>query len=319
MSGHFGSGHFEPSRGDAGHTPPSPESRHFPSSCSPDSGTSGGRLSRHLTLLRAGAAGAIALALIAAVALTLSESLGHRSGRGPAADQSRSAAPPVGGACEYPAQVLDLAGWKVTMPTGSDDKPTEVEQPGLATFDETPWFRPTEGCEGVAFRAPVNGITTSGSHYPRSELREMGPDGEPASWSSSSGTHTFVVDEAFTALPQGRPNLVGAQIHDDSDDISVFRLEGSNLYVTKGSNPHYKLITSDYVLGTRFEAKFVVRDDTVRAYYNGILQATFPADFSDAYFKAGAYTQANCEEDGVPCTSSNYGETTIYHLAVDHS
>jgi hypothetical protein len=236
-----------------------------------------------------------------------------------AAAPSAPRAPSAGGACEYPAQVLDLAGWKVTMPTGSEDKPKEIEQPDLATFDETPWFQPTQGCTGVAFRAPVNGITTSGSHYPRSELREMGPDGEPASWSSSSGTHTFVVDEAFTALPQGRPNLVGAQIHDDSDDISVFRLEGSDLYVTKGSDPHFKLITSNYVLGTRFEAKFVVSRGTVAAFYNGALQTTFPASFSDAYFKAGAYTQANCEEDGVPCSSSNYGETTIYGLQVNHS
>jgi hypothetical protein len=147
----------------------------------------------------------------------------------------------------------------------------------------------------------------------------MGPDGEPASWSSGSGTHTFVVDEAFTALPQGRPNLVGAQIHDDSDDISVFRLEGSSLYVTKGSNPHYKLITGDYVLGTRYEAKYVVSGGTVSAYYNGVLQTSFKDDFSDAYFKAGAYTQANCEEDGVPCSSSNYGETTIYGLQVSHT
>jgi hypothetical protein len=268
------------------------------------------------------AAGAVVVALIAAIALTLSHGLGPGDKR--AADlpqaQSPSAAPRTpGGACEYPAQVLDLAGWKATMPTGSEDKPREVEQPDLNTFGETPWFQPTQGCQGVAFRAPVNGTTTSGSHYPRSELREMGPDGEPASWSSGSGTRTFVVDEAFTALPQGRPNLVGAQIHDDSDDISVFRLEGSDLYITKGSDSHFKLITSDYALGTRYEAKFVVHDDTVAAFYNGTLQTTFKANFSDAYFKAGAYTQANCEEDGVPCTSTNYGETTIYSLQVDHS
>jgi hypothetical protein len=267
----------------------------------------------------------VVIALITAIALTLS-GLAHGPGAGRAGDLAQPPssaanprAPAQGGACEYPSQVLDLAGWKVTMPTGSDDKPKEVEQPDLATFDETPWFRPAQGCQGVAFRAPVNGITTSGSHYPRSELREMGTDGEPASWSSGSGTHTFVVDEAFTALPQGRPNLVGAQIHDDSDDISVFRLEGSNLYVTKGSDVHYKLITSSYTLGTRYEAKYVVSHDTVAAYYNGVQQTTFPANFSDAYFKAGAYTQANCEEDGVPCNSSNYGETTIYSLHVTHS
>ena len=52
-----------------------------------------------------------------------------------------------------------------------------------------------------------------------------------------------------------------------------------------------------------------------QAYYNGQLQATLAKDFSDAYFKAGAYTQANCER-AAPCTSDNYGETVIYQLAV---
>ena len=56
----------------------------------------------------------------------------------------------------------------------------EVEQPDLATFDENLWFQPIQGRQGVAFHAQVNGITTSGSHYPRSALREMGPDGQPA-------------------------------------------------------------------------------------------------------------------------------------------
>ena len=54
------------------------------------------------------------------------------------------------------------------------------------------------------------------------------------------------------------------------------------------------MITDSYVLGTRFQAKFKVRDGRIDAYYNGVWQATLPAMFEAAYFKAGAYTQANC-------------------------
>ncbi|MFL6150590.1 MAG: hypothetical protein ACJ72I_24405 [Pseudonocardiaceae bacterium] len=43
--------------------------------------------------------------------------------------------------------------------------------------------------------------------------------------------------EAFTHLPVGKPQLVGAQIHDATHDISVFRLEGTDLYITNGNNP----------------------------------------------------------------------------------
>jgi hypothetical protein len=167
------------------------------------------------------------------------------------------------------------------------------------------------------FRSAVDGVTTKGSSYPRSELREMGDGGSAAGWSSSSGTHTMTVTEAFTKLPDGKPQLVGAQIHDASDDVSVFRLEGSNLYVTDGDNPHFKLVTGDYALGTKFQARYVVSDGSVKAYYNGQLQATLAKSFSGAYFKAGAYTQANCEKVS-PCDSGNYGETMIYDLRVSH-
>jgi hypothetical protein len=97
----------------------------------------------------------------------------------------------------------------------------------------------------------------------------------------------------------------------------VFRLEGTKLYVTKGDDTHYQLITGDYQLGTVFEAKFVVSGGTVKAYYNGALQATITQKFSGAYFKAGAYTQANCEKSS-PCSDDNYGEVVIHGLTVTH-
>jgi hypothetical protein len=126
------------------------------------------------------------------------------------------------------------------------------------------------------------------------------------------------VVEAFTRLPSGKPHLVGAQIHDAADDVTVFRLEGSNLYVTDGDDPHYKLVTSSYTLGTPFEAAYVVSGGQVRAYYNGQLVATLAKNFSGAYFKAGAYTQANCSNSS-PCSPANYGETVIYDLQVAHT
>ncbi|MGI5213658.1 polysaccharide lyase family 7 protein [Plantactinospora sp. CA-290183] len=221
--------------------------------------------------------------------------------------------------CRYPAEILDLRNWKVTLPTGSAGSPTEIKQPALATHATDPWFRVTPTCDRVQFRAPVNGVTTSGSSYPRSELREMTNNGTSnASWSSTSGTHTLVVDQAITDLPGDKPHVVAGQIHGGSDDVSVFRLEGSNLYVTNDDNSHHKLVTSSYVLGTRFEAKFVVSGGQVRAYYNGVLQTTISRSFSGAYFKAGAYTQANCT-NSAPCSATNFGQVLVYGISVTHS
>ncbi|NRN71366.1 Chondroitinase-B, partial [Kibdelosporangium sp. 4NS15] len=220
-----------------------------------------------------------------------------------------------GGECDYPADVLDLRNWYIGLPIGEEEKPLNVEQPELATYSIDPWFRAAPDCTAVQFRAAVNGVTTSGSNYPRSELREMSGSSK-ASWSSTSGTHTMVIDQAITAVPQGRPNIVAGQIHDAENDVSVFRLEGSKLYITDGNNKH-KLVTDNYVLGTRFQAKFVVSGGQIKAYYNGVLQATLSKSFSGGYFKAGAYTQANCG-NASPCSNSNYGEVKIYGLSVTH-
>ncbi|MBB4688377.1 polysaccharide lyase family 7 protein [Amycolatopsis jiangsuensis] len=222
-----------------------------------------------------------------------------------------------GSDCANPADVLDLQNWYLGLPIGEKEHPQNVKQPELATYSVDPWFRATDDCTAVQFRAAVNGVTTSGSDYPRSELREMTDSGkEEASWSSTSGTHTMVIDEAITAAPEGRPNIVAGQIHGSDDDLSVFRLEGSKLYVTDEDEKH-TLLTSDYELGTRFQAKFVVSDGKIKAYYNGDLKATLSKKFSGAYFKAGAYTQANCEKTS-PCSDSNYGEVKIYDLDVSH-
>lgn len=222
-----------------------------------------------------------------------------------------------GGDCEHPADVLNLANWYIGLPIGEDESPTNVEQPELDSFSISPWFVPTADCTRVQFRAAVNGVTTSGSNYPRSELREMRGSSK-ASWSSTSGTHTMTIRQAVTHLPADKPHVVAGQIHDSSDDVSVFRLEGRNLYLTNGDDSRYKLITSSYTLGTEFEAKFVVSGGSIKAYYNGALQATIQRSFSGGYFKAGAYTQANCSNSS-PCGTSNYGQVLIRSLTVTHS
>lgn len=221
------------------------------------------------------------------------------------------------GGCRYPADVLDLRNWYIGLPIGAAESPRNVEQPELATFAVDPWFVPTGDCAGVQFRAPVNGVTTSGSSYPRSELREMSGSSK-ASWSSTSGTHTMTVRQRVERLPNTKPHVVVGQIHDSSDDVSVFRLEGDDLYLTNGDDAHYKLITGSLALGTEFEVRFVVSGGQIKAYYNGTLVSTIAKRFSGGYFKAGAYTQANCS-NSAPCSSSNYGQVVIRGLSVSHS
>ena len=76
-----------------------------------------------------------------------------------------------------------LTDWKVQLPIGAEEDPDEVTQPELATYAVDPWFVATDTCDGVRFRAAVDGVTTGGSNYPRSELREMDGSDE-AGWSA---------------------------------------------------------------------------------------------------------------------------------------
>jgi hypothetical protein len=230
------------------------------------------------------------------------------------ADNTYAADPALG--CR-PDTILDLSRWKLTLPTGSAHRPMQILPLDLGQMLGSPFFQTNPTCNGVVFRAPVTGVTTPGSHYPRSELREMADESAPAAWSSTVGTHWLVVYEAFTALPRGKPELVGAQVHDATEDISVFRLEGTHLWITNGNNPHYQLITDHYELGTIFAAGYLVANGQIGAYYNGKLVAQINRAFSNAYFKAGAYTQANCTN--APCDPNNFGETVIYALTTGHS
>ena len=226
------------------------------------------------------------------------------------------------GAERLPAEVLDLGNWKLTLPIGEEEHPTEIRQPELDGYSHEEYFRVNETGDAVRFRAPVNGVTTGGSGNPRSELREMErpteADGaDEIAWSAEEGTHRLTLTEAFTHLPEGRPWVVGAQIHGEDDDVTALRLEGDELWITEGDTRHHHLITDDYTLGTFFEFSYVVGDGEIDIYYNGELETTLAYSGDGNYFKAGAYTQANCDTTS-PCSDDNYGETEIAQLEVVH-
>ncbi|WP_226961380.1 MULTISPECIES: polysaccharide lyase family 7 protein [Streptomyces] len=257
----------------------------------------------------------LALAAVAALTVPLVAGTAARAAEEPDGGKHRP-----DGAAQLPSDVLDLSDWKITLPTGEDEDPEEVTQPELDDYEHDAFFTvvETDSGDAVRFRAPVDGVTTGGSSYPRAELREMEPGGDDEiEWSSTSGTHTLTVREAFTALPEDKPHVVGAQIHGGDDDVTVVRLEGTELWITEGDTAHHHLITDDYQLGTVFEISYVVSDGEIEVYYNGELETTLDHDDDTNYFKAGAYTQANCDNSS-PCDEDNYGEVVIHELTVDH-
>lgn len=232
-------------------------------------------------------------------------------------------------ALPIPAQVLDLRAWKWTAPypnpaKGSDPtKPFERKPPDLAKWPGDAFFkavRDTAQAVGLQFSAPVVGPTTPGSFNVRSELREMDAKDptKGASWSSTSGANALVQDMAFTRYPTGDPQcgVVGGQIHDADDDVAAWRFESTGLWLALGDHrSDWRLVDPRYK-GGRIATAFTVADGQVECWYQGRSVWRFPARFSGAYFKAGAYTQANAGP--VPRDKSNYGAAIYYGLTVVH-
>lgn len=239
---------------------------------------------------------------------------------------SGTVTPPTTG-CNVPHDVLPMDYWKITVPftsasggsDGNTNSAAEVDWPNIASYERSPYFT-NSGCDYVQFRAHVGGATTSGSGYPRSELREMNYRGNEASWSSGSGTHTLEVDLRVTQLPPVKSHIVVLQIHGGGDDIITFRLEGTKLFIEENGDDG-SIATSNYALGQRVTLKFVVSNNQTKAYYNGSHFHTLNKSYSGAYFKTGAYTQSACSGDkdvsGESCSS--YGEVEIFNINVSHN
>src|SRR3989344_929193 len=229
--------------------------------------------------------------------------------------------PPLSG-CAYPAQILNLTNWKMTMPenTSHAGSPDEYLQPELATYSNSAYFKVNSSCNGVQFMAPTSGYTTGGSSYPRSELRGMTNNGTTnAGWGTNDGkSHTMFIDQAVTAIPATKKHIVVGQIHDANDDVIVIRLEYTKLFVDINGNEGPTL-DANYTLGKRFTVKFVSSGGQIKIYYNGSATPahTLSKSGNGYYFKAGAYTQSNCAKEA-SCSPSNYGEVHIYNLWVNH-
>lgn len=201
------------------------------------------------------------------------------------------------------------------MPAGREGRPLEIRQPRLRSLANGTYIR-LRPDRGVRFRAPVGGVTTENSSYPRTELREMTADGRrEAAWSSTSGRHVMTLTQAITATPRAKPHVVAGQIHDAEDDVLMIRLEGRRLFVeSKGED--VGLLDPNYRLGRRFTVSVVATSSGVRVRYNQKRVVHVRKVGRGWYFKAGCYPQSNPERGD---HASAIGEVVIYALTVRHS
>ena len=227
-----------------------------------------------------------------------------------------------GSGTTMPGDVVDLTGWKIDVCVPSASDPTvaaEIGQPKLDHYREHDHFFLTDDGTGVVLRAHHGHPPTKGSHNPRTELREMTADGsDEVGWKAGSGTHRLTVVGQVDKLTAVRPHVVLAQVHGAHDDVTVFRLEGSKLWVTDGNTTHAHLVTDHFPLATRYTLTIEVEDGTARYRYNGTpVDFTLDVGGSGNYFKAGNYLQSN--DQTAPSESVGaFSEVVLYDVRVEH-
>lgn len=233
---------------------------------------------------------------------------------------------------------FDLTSWKLTLPVdasgGTNGNALEIK--ALAGFQDAPYFQASDA--GITFYADTAGATTTGSHYARSELREMNGS-QLAGWSLEQGGElaaTLVVDKAPTKSDGGVGREVIGQIHGQQDElVRLYWDNGKVYFVNDKAGPDNKETTfqlldasgktPDISLGEKFSYDI----DT----HNGILKVALHADGQDYtsttqvsdswsgdkfYFKAGVYLGVGEAGSGAGTTGTGAGQTTFDELHYAH-
>ena len=215
-----------------------------------------------------------------------------------------------------PARVLDLSGWKLTLPVDTDrpGRPDEIGTAALQSFSAPDFFFVNAAGDGVVLRAPCGGATTKGSRFPRCELREMTPGGaDETAWSTDDAApHVMEARLAVTRTPAKKPHVVCAQIHDAEDDLLMIRLEGRRLIVERNDVGDVEL-DRGIELGRPFDLRIEAGGGRVGVWYNGVRKLDWKVSRAGCYFKAGCYTQSNPSKGDEPDAC---GEVVIPRLKV---
>jgi Ca2+-binding RTX toxin-like protein len=232
-----------------------------------------------------------------------------------------------------PSGNFDLSDWKLTLPVDSNGgiSGTALEVKNLSNYQNSKYFY-TAGDGAMTFVASVDGATTSGSSYARSELREMNGS-SVAAWNLQTGgfmSATLEVDAAPNRSGVGGKIVIG-QIHGKNDELVRLYWENGKLYFANdqaGSNnteqKFYFVNASgqqpDVSLDERFSYTINAKGDNLEVtifadgqIYKSVSKINSVWQSDSLYFKAGAYLGAN-ETNG-----SGYGQTSFYALNFNHN
>jgi hypothetical protein len=220
-----------------------------------------------------------------------------------------------------PGGNFNLSNWELQEPVGSPGSPTTIppgQLKGPTGFHDSYFFTdPTDG--SMTFWDPENGVTTSGSDYPRSELREMTAAGGEAAW-QTAGTNTLSATVKVSRVPD---HVCVGQIHTAQSKplLELFYFASGAIVMQieqtpAGGNavPH---TVGSVPLGSKWSYVVGLSGNAIRLSINGGASQGFAMspsfDNIAMYFKAGDYDQS------AGGSSSVGAQVQFYALAISHA
>lgn len=210
--------------------------------------------------------------------------------------------------------------WKVTLPIGAEEKPKEILPSALDNYSDE-FLHYDDSVRGVVFRCPTNGVSTSGSSYPRCEARQMDSDTKRSAWSTLVGRNRLTAVLALNEIPVGpKREVVLMQIHGGDDDITTFRFNGfvdslteGDLWITNGNNSRAFKV-GRIKLNEKIKIGLDVKGGKIAYNFNDeLLSFILESTDHSCYFKLGCYPQAKATTF-LPDKSPDAGQVTVYEV-----
>jgi hypothetical protein len=219
---------------------------------------------------------------------------------------------------KIPGKQLDLKNWYLTLPIGKPRDPLCIYQPDLDKYVHPKFFFANEENNAVVFISHCGGVTTKGSKYSRSELRECTNNGkDKASWDTEKGKHTMTFTACVQNVPKVKPSVIVGQIHATTQYLVLVKLIKGKLQV-QHDGKIIGTLDDKFSLGKRFTVKIEVYNNATYIYYNDVTNAKVKLNTKakDCYFKVGSYNQSSTSTGDKP---EETAEVWVYNLKVEHT
>lgn len=188
-------------------------------------------------------------------------------------------------------------------------------------YTRNPYFKTTADGTAVQFQVYCDGATTSSNtHYPRSELRELtSGGGSNMSFSGSSGTHKMSGSTRVMHGTSTKDEVVIAQIHDGADDTLQILVVGTSVFLSIKGTRQSSAVLTGLAKGTWFDWSIALTNGQLVILINGVQKYNSnPGYGAGQYFKVGCYAQAaSGYTSGI--TAADYFTVELKNLVTSHA